>query len=59
MNLVMVEIIGILAVTSRSFVERGLHIINEGRNTEDLNRVIEDGPGIRWSLIQGTFLLFI
>ena len=36
----------------------GLHIINEGHaTTEDLDRVIEDGPGLRWSLM-GTFLTF-
>ena len=35
-----------------------LHIINEGyANTEDLDRAIEDGPGIRYSLM-GTFLTF-
>ena len=34
----------------------GLHIINEGyATTEDLDRAIEDGPGLRWSLM-GTFL---
>ena len=36
----------------------GLHIINEGHaTTEDLDRAIEDGPGLRWSLM-GTFLNF-
>ena len=36
----------------------GLHIINEGHaNTKDLDRAIEDGPGLRWSLM-GTFLTF-
>ena len=36
----------------------GLHIINEGNaTTEDLDRAIEDGPGLRWSLM-GTFLTF-
>ena len=36
----------------------GLHIINEGyATTKDLDRVIEDGPGLRWSLM-GTFLTF-
>ena len=35
-----------------------LHIINEGyASTEDLDRAIEDGPGMRWSLM-GTFLTF-
>ena len=36
----------------------GLHIINEGyATTEELDRAIEDGPGLRWSLM-GTFLTF-
>ncbi len=36
----------------------GLHIINEGyATTRDLDRAIEDGPGLRWSLM-GTFLTF-
>jgi len=36
----------------------GLHIINEGyATTKDLDRAIEDGPGIRYSLM-GTFLTF-
>ena len=36
----------------------GLHIINKGHaSTEDLDRAIEDGPGLRWSLM-GTFLTF-
>ena len=36
----------------------GLHIINEGHaSTEELDRAIEDGPGLRWSLM-GTFLTF-
>ena len=36
----------------------GLHIINDGyATTEDLDRAIEDGPGLRWSLM-GTFLTF-
>ena len=36
----------------------GLHIINEGYATsEELDRAIEDGPGLRWSLM-GTFLTF-
>ena len=35
-----------------------LHIINEGyASTEELDRAIEDGPGIRYSLM-GTFLTF-
>ena len=36
----------------------GLQIINEGyATTKDLDRAIEDGPGLRWSLM-GTFLTF-
>ena len=36
----------------------GLHIIKEGHaTTEDLDRAIQDGPGLRWSLM-GTFLTF-
>ena len=35
-----------------------LHIVNEGYAwTKDLDRAIEDGPGMRWSLM-GTFLTF-
>ena len=35
-----------------------LHIVNEGyAKTEDLDRAIEDGPGLRYSLM-GTFLTF-
>tara|TARA_B100002052_G_scaffold100080_1_gene92457 strand:- start:185 stop:1123 length:939 start_codon:yes stop_codon:yes gene_type:complete len=35
-----------------------LHIVNEGyASTEELDRAIEDGPGMRWSLM-GTFLTF-
>ena len=35
-----------------------LHIINEGyATTKDLDRAIEDGPGLRYSLM-GTFLTF-
>ena len=35
-----------------------LHIVNEGyASTKDLDRSIEDGPGLRWSLM-GTFLTF-
>ncbi len=35
-----------------------LHIINEGyASTKDLDRAIEGGPGLRWSLM-GTFLTF-
>ena len=36
----------------------GLHIIKEDHaTTEDLDRAIQDGPGLRWSLM-GTFLTF-
>ena len=36
----------------------GLHIIKEGHaTTEDLDSAIQDGPGLRWSLM-GTFLTF-
>ena len=35
-----------------------LHIVNEGyANTKDLDRSIEDGPGLRWSLM-GVFLTY-
>ena len=35
-----------------------LHIVNEGyASTEDLDRAIEDGPGLRWSLM-GVFLTY-
>ena len=35
-----------------------LHIVNEGyASTKDLDRAIEDGPGMRWS-VMGTFLTF-
>ena len=35
-----------------------LHIVNDGyASTKDLDRSIEDGPGLRWSLM-GTFLTF-
>ena len=35
-----------------------LHIVNDGyATTEDLDRAVEDGPGLRWSLM-GTFLTF-
>jgi len=35
-----------------------LHIVNDGyASTKDLDRAIEDGPGMRWSLM-GTFLTF-
>ena len=36
----------------------GLHIINENyATTQELDRAIEDGPGLRYS-IMGTFLTF-
>ena len=35
-----------------------LHIVNEGyASTKDLDRAIEDGPGLRWSLM-GVFLTY-
>ena len=35
-----------------------LHIVNEGyASTKDIDRAVEDGPGLRWSLM-GTFLTF-
>jgi len=35
-----------------------LHIVNEGyASTEDLDRALEDGPGLRWSLM-GIFLTY-
>ena len=41
-----------------ALLREGLHIINEVHaTTEDLDRAIEDGPGLRWSLM-GTFLTF-
>ncbi len=37
----------------------GLHIINENyATTQELDRAIEDGPGLRYS-IMGTFLTFM
>ena len=61
MNPIMVkrELPGYLADRLQEALWReGLHIINEGHaTTEDLDRAIEDGPGIRWSLM-GTFLTF-
>ena len=61
MNPVMVkrELPGYLADRLQEALWReGVHIINEGHaSTEDLDRAIEDGPGIRWSLM-GTFLTF-
>ena len=41
-----------------ALLREALHIINEGyATTEDLDRAIEDGPGIRYPLM-GTFLTF-
>ena len=61
MNPIMVkkELPGYLADRLQEALWReGLHIINEGQaSTEDLDRAIEDGPGLRWSLM-GTFLTF-
>ena len=61
MNPIMVkkELPGYLADRLQEALWReGLHIINEGyATTEDLDRAIEDGPGLRWSLM-GTFLTF-
>ena len=61
MNPIMVkkELPGYLADRLQEALWReGLHIINEGyATTEDLDRSIEDGPGLRWSLM-GTFLTF-
>ena len=61
MNPIMVkkELPGYLADRLQEALWReGLHIINEGyATTKDLDRAIEDGPGLRWSLT-GTFLTF-
>ena len=61
MNPIMVkkELPGYLADRLQEALWReGLHIINEGyATTKDLDRAIEDGPGMRWSLM-GTFLTF-
>ena len=61
MNPIMVkhEIPGYLSDRLQEALWReGLHIINEGHaTTEELDRAIEDGPGLRWSLM-GTFLTF-
>ncbi len=61
MNPVMVrkELPGYLADRLQEALWReALHIINEGyATTKDLDRAIEDGPGLRWSLM-GTFLTF-
>ena len=61
MNPIMVkkELPGYLADRLQEALWReGLHIINEGyATTKDLDRAIEEGPGLRWSLM-GTFLTF-
>ena len=61
MNPIMVkkELPGYLADRLQEALWReSLHIINEGyASTKDLDRAIEDGPGLRWSLM-GTFLTF-
>ena len=61
MNPIMVkkELPGYLADRLQEALWReALHIINEGyATTKDLDRAIEDGPGLRWSLM-GTFLTF-
>ena len=61
MNPIMVkkELPGYLADRLQEALWReALHIINEGyATTKDLDRSIEDGPGLRWSLM-GTFLTF-
>ncbi len=61
MNPIMVkkELPGYLADRLQEALWReALHIVNEGyATTKDLDRAIEDGPGLRWSLM-GTFLTF-
>ena len=61
MNPIMVkkELPGYLADRLQEALWReALHIVNEGyATTKDLDRSIEDGPGLRWSLM-GTFLTF-
>ncbi len=61
MNPIMIkkELPGYLADRLQEALWReALHIINEGyASTKDLDRAIEDGPGLRWSLM-GTFLTF-
>ena len=61
MNPIMVkkELPGYLADRLQEALWReALHIINDGyATTKDLDRAIEDGPGLRWSLM-GTFLTF-
>ena len=61
MNPIMIkkELPGYLADRLQEALWReALNIINEGyATTKDLDRAIEDGPGLRWSLM-GTFLTF-
>ena len=61
MNPIMVkkELPGYLADRLQEALWReALHIVIEGyASTKDLDRAIEDGPGLRWSLM-GTFLTF-
>ena len=61
MNPIMVkkELPGYLADRLQEALWReALHIINEGyASTKDLDRAIEDGPGLRWSLM-GIFLTY-
>ena len=61
MNPIMVkkELPGYLADRLQEALWReALHIINEGyATTKDLDRAIEDGPGLRWSLM-GIFLTY-
>ena len=61
MNPIMVkkELPGYLADRLQEALWReALHIVNEGyASTKDLDRAIEDGPGLRWSLM-GVFLTY-
>ena len=61
MNPIMVkkELPGYLADRLQEALWReALHIVNEGyATTKDLDRSIEDGPGLRWSLM-GIFLTY-
>ena len=61
MNPIMVkkELPGYLADRLQEALWReALHIVNEGyASAKELDRAIEDGPGLRWSLM-GTFLTF-
>ena len=61
MNPIMVkkELPGYLADRLQEALWReALHIVNEGyATTKDLDRAIEDGPGLRWSLM-GVFLTY-